>query len=198
MLGAMKHRIALAVLLLPAACTGSPDPAPELPVRPDVAVSRAPFAEVHVSWKQRLDQAYVWLEHRGPYGEVGRSVQALLAEVERQGIEPAGPVFGLFDDDPAAVAPENLRARVCVPVQGGQRIHAPLQYAVLPGKPVVYALVGGAYAQVPGSWAGLERYLSERGWVTDGPWRQIFLNPGEAASPDELLTEVQVPWTVGG
>ena len=165
-------------------------------VTPDVPISAAPYDIVHTSWKQRLDEAYVFVEHLGDYRAIGATIARLLTEAQSQGVVPTGPMFCLFYDDPGRVPIDRLRARACLPVQGAQRIGAPLGYDVLPGQPVVYAVVAGAYQEVPRAYPGLLGYLAERGWVEDGPWREIYLNPEQAERPDELLTEVQVPWTV--
>ena len=197
----MKVRIqtVLALVLL-GACQGAPDPdpgpLPTGPVKPDVAISRAPWKEVHVDWKQRLDQAYVFVEQRGDYRKVRDSVEELFRQAESQGIQPAGPLFGLFYDDPGQVPLEQLRARMCLPVSGAQSVRAPLAYDVLESKPVVYCIAGGPYHEVPRSYAGVIRYLEERGWVEAGPWRETYLNPEAVRTGEELLTEVQVPWRI--
>ena len=197
----MKARIqTLLVLALLAACQSSPEPGPaplpSAPVMPDVAVSRAPWDEVHVEWKQRLDQAYVFIDQRGDYRKVRESIEELFRQAEAQGVQPAGPLFGLFYDDPGRVPLDELRARMCLPVSGAQTVRAPLQYDVLDSKPVVYCIAGGPYHEVPRSYPGVIKYLEEHGWVEAGPWRETYLNPEAARTGEELLTEVQVPWRV--
>ena len=60
---------------------------------------------------------------------------------------------------------------------------------------VVYARVPGAYPEVARTYPALFAYLRELGWRQGGPVREVYLvNPVEARSYDELLTEVQIPW----
>lgn len=187
----------LAASLVACGASGSrSDEGPGWNVKPDVPLTVPPYDAVHASWKQRLDEAYVFVDHGGDYRKIGGTIATLMTEAESQGVEPTGPLFCLYYDDPGQVAIDALRARACLPVAGPLRLRGPLGYDVLPGQPVVYAVVAGPYLDVPRAYPGLVQYLAERGWIEDGPWREIYLNPEAAASPDELLTEVQVPWTV--
>jgi effector-binding domain-containing protein len=188
--------LALLALLSVAACGGTPAaPEPVTAPIPDVPIARPPYESVPIEWKHRLDQGYVFVEHVGDYREVGDALRTVGLAARDQRIEPTGPAFVLYYDDPGKVAVDSLRSRACVPVSGEVRIRGPLSYDVLAGGPVIYALVAGPYRDVPRSYPAFLAYLAERGWTDSGPWRQIYLNAGEADEAD-LVTEVQVPWTV--
>ncbi|TDJ70763.1 MAG: AraC family transcriptional regulator [Planctomycetota bacterium] len=175
-----------------------PSAAATLGFVPDLPVSSPPFRAVHTSWKQRLDQPYVYLEHRGSYTGTG----ALLATVHRemivQGLEPSGPPFALFYDDPAQVPVVDLHSRACMPVAGVRAPQAPLAYEVLPSQTVVYAYVSGPYPEAPRAYPGLFAYLAKMGWLQRGPVREIYLVPPTAtASFEDLIAEIQLPATSG-
>jgi effector-binding domain-containing protein len=199
-----EPRVAAALLTAAALCgcaadPAAPDPAPQsLSVTPDVRITKPPYSQVHVEWKERLDQAYVYVEHQGDYRRIGSAIDALLREAELQRLQPTGPVFALFFDDPGATEVLALRSRACLPVAGSLRVKTPLAYEVLPGAPVIYAVVAGPYSDVSLSYPALGKYLADRGWVESGPWREIYLNAGQVGDLAELLTEVQVPWRTGG
>lgn len=177
---------------------------PAGPAQPQVAravepgsesIARAPFDDVHADWKHRLDQPYVYVEHRGDYRAIGTSIERLLSAVEAQGIETEGPLFALYYDDPGAKPTAELRARACLPVAAEASASAPLGADVLPSTTVAYCLVAGPYPEVPRVYPALLRYMRERGWELDGPVRETYLNPDAARHGGELLTEVQMPWT---
>jgi len=199
--------LSLGLVILPvwlSACSGSyrlearASSADARPARPtystDVPISRAPYEQVAVNWKHRLDQAYVYIEHNGDYRTIGQAFSALLEALDVQQIAPTGPMFGLYYDDPSMVAPEALRARACMPVSAETSGRGSLRFDVLPSTTVAYAVVAGAYSEVPRAYPALLDFLRGRGWQLAGPLREIYVNPEAALEGGELLTEVQAPW----
>lgn len=161
---------------------------------PDVRVSHAPFDDVHVDWKHRLDQPYVYLEHRGSYLQTGALLPQLQRAMVAQGLRPSGPPFGLYYDDPGRVPIDELRSRACVPVERELTPAAPLAFDVLPSTTVVYALVSGAYPEAPRAYPALFAYMGRLRWVEDGPIREIYLvEPSSVRDWTELRCEIQVP-----
>ena len=179
-----------------AACQSLPGSAPAAPYTPDITVTRAPYTEVHANWKQRLDQPYVYFEHVGDYRLAGKRFPELHEAMQSQGIRASGPPFLLFYDDPAQVAIDELRARICLPVASAVNASGDVRYGVLPSTTVVYAVVEGPYPDVPQAYPGLYEYLAKMHWVENGPIREIYLVlPGEAEGFERLLCEVQIPAT---
>lgn len=195
-------------LLLPAlaglalAC-GSTEPAgartaPQADWRyvPDLAVSHPPFSDLVANYKERLEQAYVFVELRGPYTETGRSLPGLHARLAAQGVAVTGPPFALFYDDPGRVPAAELRSRACFPVERPPDPALGFEAEVLPAATVVYAVVSGPYPGVPRAYPGLDAFAERMGWVEAGPLREIYLtSPASVASYDELLCEIQLPVT---
>ena len=176
----------------------TPSPVVTLGFVPDLPVSAPPFREVHTSWKQRLDQPYVYLEHRGNYTETGALLATVHREMVAQGLEPSGPPFALFYDDPAKVPVADLHSRACMPVAGVRAPQAPLGYHVLPSQTVVYAFASGPYPELPRAYPALFAYLTKMGWLQRGPVRETYLvPPNTATSFDELIAEIQLPATSG-
>ncbi|MEZ6020369.1 MAG: GyrI-like domain-containing protein [Planctomycetota bacterium] len=154
----------------------------------------APYDTVQASWKQRLDQPYVYLEHVGSYTETGTLLPALHRELAAQGLEPAGAPFCLFYDDPALVPAYQLRSRACVPIEGARSPQSPLAYDVLPSTTVAYAYTSGAYPDAPRAYPGIYRYMQLMNWVENGPIREIYLVPPGPGTPySELVCEIQIP-----
>lgn len=164
-------------------------------VNADLAISHAPFHAVSVNWKQRLDQPYVYIEAKGSYTGIGALLEQVDLLMSAQGINPAGPPFGLFFDDPGQKAVEDLRMRACFPVLGSPKFNQPLSYSVLGSTTVVYAFIGGAYPEVPRAYPGMFDFMRKLNWVEDGPIRETYLvNPALVGEEFELLVcEVQIP-----
>jgi effector-binding domain-containing protein len=162
----------------------------------DLPVSRPPYDDVSVNWKQRLREAYVFVEHTGSYTRIGAAFEACETALRAQGVNPSGAPFALYFDDPGFVAPHALRSRACYPVAAPVQVRAPLGYDELDGTTVVYAFVGGPYADVPRAYPALYEFLRGLNWVENGPVREVYLvDPAGATSPDELVCEVQIPAT---
>ena len=161
---------------------------------PDLPVSQPPFEEVHASWKQRLAQPYVYLEHYGSYTETGALLPALHHELTSQGLEPDGAPFCLFYDDPGQVPARELHSRACIPIRGPRSPLPPLRYEVLPSVTVAYAFVSGYYPDAPRAYPGIYGFMERMGWVENGPIRETYLvAPGQNPDPNTLVAEIQIP-----
>lgn len=164
-----------------------PAPAPEVfALNAGVALSVPPFRQVHVDWKDRMAQPYVYVE-AADAAAFHDAMRQLLAAAGSQGLEPDGAPFGLFHASGAA--------RACLPVATRPSRSAVLGFDLLPGGPVVYAVCSGPYTELAAAHAGLDAYLVERGWRVTGPRREVYLvDPGSVDQAANLVTEIQVPW----
>jgi effector-binding domain-containing protein len=161
------------------------------PVRYELPIARAPFRDVSANYKERLDQPYVYVEVRGPYGAAGRELPSLFQRARDLGLEPSGAPFVLLYGDPNAGG--DLVARACLPIDE-EPTRAGLPYDVLPSATVAYAYVGGAYPEVSKSYSGILAYCSRMGWQGVTPVRETYLvSPAGVTSFDELVCEVQIP-----
>lgn len=150
-------------------------------------------ASIRCDWKERMAQPYVFLNHTGDYRFLGSSIRRLL-ELGR-GLSVDGPPFALYFDDPATTPADELRARVCLPVQNQpEKLIDGLSYEVLPRSMVVYAQVPGPYDETGRSYGAVFTYMQKLGWERSGPLREIYLvNPAEVSDHNDLRAEVQVP-----
>jgi len=147
----------------------------------------------NASWKTRTDAHYVYVEHYGSYTECGACIPGLMRELQSQGLEEDGPPFVLFYDDPATTPIAQLRSRICAPIRGSRSPRAPLRYDLLPQVNVAYAVVSGAYTEVPRAYPQMNAYLGRSNWELAGPIREIYVVPPIGRKPADLLCEVQFP-----
>ena len=163
---------------------------------PDLLVSHPPYEEIHTSWKQRIDQPYVYFERHGSYAETGAYIATLQREMIAQGLEATGPPFALYYDDPGEVPEDMLRSRIAIPVGGERSPREPLEYDVCESITVAYCYVTGPYHAVPRCYPGVFAFMNRMNWQVAGPIREVYIvPPASAAAESELLTEVQVPVT---
>lgn len=200
----MQHQplVVLAILTtLFAGCRSTPQVEPAdwsgLAYAPDVAISHAPFDVVHIQWKQRLAEPYVYLDFVGDYRQAGKQIANMLSAAKAQAAPLAGPPFILFYDDPAVTPVDQLRARVAIAIDGDFSAKAPLYLDTLPSSTVIYAAIGGPFPDVPRAYPKMFEYLAGRGWAPRTPIREIYLTSPLNTAPEELVTEVQIPWLPG-
>jgi len=190
---------ALLVIVLTASCTAAraADHAPISGGRAQALSAPGDTRPVPIeaNWKERLEQPYVYLEKRGDYRDLGEAMDRLLAEVRALGLRKNGAPFALFFDDPGKVPLSELRARVCFPVSERPARTGALEYELLPRAMVVYARVPGAHSAVTHAYPALFSYLHELGWQAAGPVREVYLANPDGESSEELVTEVQIPWS---
>lgn len=195
MLPSMRTKLSslLFLTLLPACMSVSEPSEGANRVRADVATTVPPYTSVHATYKERLESPYAFVELTGNYALVGRHLQELASALEQQGLRADGPPFALFYDDPAMTPIAELRSRLCLPIEAGASVRAPLLQDMLPAATVAYARVSGPYPEVPRAYPGLLEYVSRMGWKANGPVREIYLvPPGSVRDWSQLLTEVQV------
>jgi len=172
----------------------SADVASQVRARLELPVSEPPYSTIKANWKERLDQPYVFLELRGTYTSTARRIKDVMDALAAARIEPAGPPFALFYDDPGTTPVDELRSRACVPIAAPATVATPFEYDVLPQATVAYAYVGGPYGEVPRAYPGVYAFLLKMNWVEAGPIREIYLvPPGAVDSWDRLVCEVQIP-----
>lgn len=195
------------IALVVSGCSSSPDTAqsqapgpsaaPGLTYQTSLPVSDPPFDTLHASWVVRLEEGYVYMDHYGSYTDTAAHLPTLIREMRVQGIEPSGPPFCLFYDDPAATPRDQLRSRACVPIEGIRSPKTPLAYDVLPAVSVAYAYVSGPYPEVPRAYPRLFQWMAERNWIANGPIREEYIvPPSRASKPSDYLCQIQIPVTM--
>jgi effector-binding domain-containing protein len=126
-------------------------------------------------------------------GVISRSLGELFSWLGSHGIAPAGHPFVLYH----TFDPEALDAEVCVPVErpveGTERIQA----RILPPTHAVSTIHVGPYETIGETYTALMAWARTNEVTIGGPMKEIYLNgPGEAASPAEYRTEIQMPAAV--
>lgn len=130
--------------------------------------------------------------HRGPYMEIGRAFEALYGRLAARGLLDAPfRSIGLYHDDPALVAPRDLRACACVvsprlaALSDTQIAGGP--YAVLRYRGP-YATMASAYRWLYGDWL-----VASGHEAADAPVIEEYLNDPRTTPPMELLTDICLP-----
>jgi len=130
---------------------------------------------------------------RGVSAAIGAGVHAILGELGRRGLEPAGPLQVVYhadqvlDDDTAA--PIEICFPVAAPFDGDGEVYG----TELPGGPAAVTVHRGAYAEIGPAYHTVSGWIADHGHELAGGPREVYLNDPAQVEETDLQTEVQWP-----
>jgi len=135
--------------------------------------------------------------HRGPYGEISKSMDRLMNVVLDAGLIPGGAAYGTDLNDPNEVAPKDLRTELAVRVaklkEGSPALPSGYVFTTQPAMRVAYAYHRGDHAGQGEAHQRLQAWLAEQGLQPAGPPRAIWFHDPAVTVTEDLVTEVQIP-----
>jgi DNA gyrase inhibitor GyrI len=139
--------------------------------------------------KQFPKMRVAYVTEVGPYGEaVQRGFGRLFAWVGANNVQPLGPSLGIYYDDPAQVAPEQLRCDLAVPVAPEVTGSGEVAVKEIGGFEVAALVYQGEQNIMP-AYDEVYNWLRAQGYREAGVPMETYLSyPGE-----ELCAEVAVP-----
>ncbi len=138
------------------------------------------------------------LPHRGPYQEIRKAFETLVAWANANGVGgPGTQVIGMYHDDPRVTPEAELRSAACISV--GDDIAADADAGVeileLPGGDHAVCVHRGPYDTLPETYAWLiDVWLPAAGRVpSDEPAYEVYLNDPSVVDPEDIETEIHIP-----
>ena len=124
---------------------------------------------------------------------ISDGVHAILDELGRQGIEPAGPLQVVYHADQVLDADTAAPIEICFPVAAPFEGDGEVYGTELAGGPAAVTVHRGPYAEIGPAYHTVSGWVADHGHELAGGPREVYLNdPREVDEPD-LLTEVQWP-----
>jgi AraC family transcriptional regulator len=133
----------------------------------------------------------VYVEHVGPYQELGPVFGQLAAYAAQRGLELN--LVGFYYDDPAKVPSESLRCEVGIQVMEGFEPDSGYLVREIPAQRVVYAVMRGRYDEIAMEYPNIMKWMEEKELKMAGPVTEIYLEGGPDVPPEQLVTEVRFP-----
>jgi AraC family transcriptional regulator len=152
------------------------------------------MAEVQV--KDVKAMTVMSLPFTGSYEQTQEKLDELMSWLLRVGHPASGAPLGLYYDDPAKVAADDLRGEVCVPIEEPCEPAEEILRKELPSVRVACAIHQGPYHEIPRLYEEIFAWMAGNGCKYDDsmPTREVFRKlHGEVKDPAEFVTEVQVP-----
>ncbi len=121
---------------------------------------------------------------------MGPAVGELLAALQAQGLQPAGPLFchhhrleaGVFD------------FALSFPVSGQLQAQGRVQAGLLPATTAARTVYSGAYEGLPQAWAEFMRWLEAGGHKLGEDFLEVYLQgPAQSSNPADWRTELRRP-----
>ncbi len=147
--------------------------------------------------RKHIGPQYVaFLEHRGPYDEIGAVYGRLFAWAGRAKVRPAGQPFTRFLEPPDKLNWASARFEVCLPVPNGTEGAGEVRVKQLPATDVLSVVVQGPYTEMPAHYSEFLAWLAVNGETPTGPPREIYIvhpGPDGSGDPSAFRTEIQFP-----
>ncbi|MCK4283389.1 MAG: GyrI-like domain-containing protein [Candidatus Brocadiae bacterium] len=151
------------------------------------------MAEIQV--KEVEAMTVMSLSFTGPYDQSQEKLDELMSWLLRVGHPHSALPMGLYYDNPAEVAQDELRAEVCLPIEEKCEPAEGIERKRLPDVTVAFAVHEGPYSGIPQVYEEIFNWMGENGYrpAEDLPAREIFHKVhGQADDPAEYLTEIQI------
>ncbi len=133
----------------------------------------------------------IYLEHVGPYDQAGALFGQLGEYAAKKNL--SGQMMGIYYDDPATMAAENLRSEIGIVVPEGTMPDSGYGVQEIPAGEVVYAVLKGPYEKIAKEYPFMYKWIEEKGYKMHGPLMEVYLKAGPGILSEELVTEVQIP-----
>jgi len=149
-----------------------------------------------VEIKRLKPMRVAFMRHVGPYGEVGKTWEAFLTVMGKDGYLGGNPMMlGICHDDPEVTPPAKLRYDACLTVDESFSPNGDIGVQTVAGGDYAmtthtgpYNHLGRTYAEFMGQW--LPRSGRE---LSNAPCFEVYLNDPQSTPPEELLTDIYAP-----
>ena len=148
--------------------------------------------------KEIPPQRIVGKKGTGPYGEtISRLMPALCDQIfseenQRNNLKVTGPFMTLYHDN--EYREKDATMECAAPITGRIVLTDPdMEVRTLPGGKCLSLIHKGTYANLQAAWSRIGAYAEEKGFVTSGICREMYLTDPNVVAESELLTELQIP-----
>lgn len=149
---------------------------------------------MQIEFREDETRRLVGIRHVGPYHQIGEAFGRMGQWLANSGIEGAGPMVGIYWDDPRTTPEAELRSDACVQIPAGVEVNDPsLTVTELQGGNRAYLRHHGSYAGLGDSWGALIGGTFAAGRKPNGPGYEVYLNDCTKVSEAELITDLFQP-----
>ena len=136
---------------------------------------------------------YVSISCQGDFSQVNSVFGRLFKWLSTKNLQPAGPPFGIYYDNPKEVPLDSCRYELGIPI--GMEIvgDSLVQVKALDSMEVASTVHKGSYKTVESAWNSIYSWVYSNSYEPVGPGMEIYFNSPTEVPEDSLLTEIRVP-----
>ncbi len=136
---------------------------------------------------------YGAMEFQGTFKNFEKHMGTFMKTFFSQGLKPAGPVIGVYYNDPGKVKEEDLKWEIAFTIDKAAEVKAPLKKAEFKKQKAVVFLHVGSYETLGESYGLVFKFIEENGYKAVWPVYDTYLNSPMDVKPEELKTEIIIP-----
>ncbi len=134
----------------------------------------------------------------GAYHDVAKVLPELFMHVSSNGMQMTGPPIYLcheltMEEVERAMRENDADLEVAIPVTGKIVEKGDIKAYKIPGGKMAKIVHKGPYDRVGETYGRLFEWMGRTGKAPRGPFREIYLNDPTKVTPEEILTEINVP-----
>jgi len=154
-----------------------------------------PLPNTQVMEKEGTPVWLAYLEFTGPYENMGKAIPQFMKEFMGQGLKPQGMLYCLYFNVPGPkIKPEELKWAYAFPVEKDAVVKEPLKKYEINTKMIFYSIHNGPYSGLAETMTNTFKIFNSKNYKVIWPVYNIFYNsPGEV-KPEELKTEIGLPF----
>jgi len=136
---------------------------------------------------------YAAMDFSGPYTQMEKNIGLFMAEFFKQNLMPAGPLLGIYYNDPTMVKEEEIKWAIGFPVIKEAVVNPPLKKVDTQFKQAAYYLHVGPYEETAKAYEKVMKFVADKGYTIVYPPYERYLDNPDDVKPAELRTEIFIP-----
>ena len=146
-----------------------------------------------VAMKRMPGFRVAYVEHRGPFEEIGFGFQRLLRLLRERRLHGTGPMIAIYPSEPSGEGDERRSAEAAVPMSQDFQEDNELRSRELPPGDVASLIYEGPPSKYGEAIAIIRNWVENHEYAPAGPMREIYSRDLSELPPGILYVEIQLP-----
>jgi len=158
-----------------------------------ILISQPDQSEQPIQIVEGKNFSYAYMDFGGSFDNMEKNIGVFMGEFFKQGLTPAGPIIGVYYNDPREVKPDDLKWGVGFIVSKDIKVKEPLKMGEFNGKTAAYYLYTRPYEKMDNAYETIFKFTNDKGYEVIWPVFDQYLNNPKQVKPEELKTQIIIP-----
>lgn len=136
---------------------------------------------------------YAAMDFSGSFAQMEKNIGLFMAEFFKQNLMPAGPLLGIYYNDPTTAKEEEIKWAIGFPVVKEAVVNPPLKKVDTQFKQAAFYLYVGPYEETAKAYEKIMKFIDEKDYKMAWPTYERYLDNPDDVKPAELRTEIFIP-----